>query len=76
MGCVIGVVWVVGMVKKKGLDDGNNAYSWAWIDVVSILGICGRCSEVISLCELEARLADHKYSRSMQLVMSSWSSLW
>ena len=45
MGCVIGVLWVVGMVKKKGLDDGHNAYSWAWIDVVSILGICGHCFE-------------------------------
>ena len=41
MGCIIGVVWVVGMVKKKGLDDGNDAYSWAWIDVVSVLDICG-----------------------------------
>ena len=35
VGCVIGVAWVVGMVKKKGLDGGNDAYSWAWIDVVS-----------------------------------------
>ena len=45
LGCFIGIAWVVGMVKRKGLDDGNDAYSWAWIDVVSILGICGHCFE-------------------------------
>lgn len=39
-GCMIGVLWVMGLVWTKGRDGGRDPTSWAWIDVVrtSILG--------------------------------------
>lgn len=39
VGCIVGIGWVIGMVKSKGLDGGNDAWgSWAWIDVVYAVG--------------------------------------
>lgn len=35
VGCVVGIAWVIGMVMRKGLDGGRDAWSWAWIDLVS-----------------------------------------
>ena len=45
VGCVIGVVWVVGLVLAKGGEGGRDPFRWAWIDVVSsgdISSSCGR----------------------------------
>ncbi len=33
-GCMIGVLWVMGLVWTKGRDAGRDPTSWAWIDVV------------------------------------------
>ncbi len=33
-GCMIGVLWVMGLVWTKGRDGGRDPTSWAWIDVV------------------------------------------
>lgn len=38
--CIVGIVWVIGMVMRQGLDGGRDAGSWAWIDVVSRLHCC------------------------------------
>lgn len=37
IGCSAAVVWVVGLVLVKGIDEGADAGRWAWIDVVSDL---------------------------------------
>lgn len=36
--CIVGIVWVIGMVMRQGLDGGRDAGSWAWIDVVYAFG--------------------------------------
>ena len=34
-GCIIGVLFVIGVVMFMGNDGGSDPNSWAWIDVVS-----------------------------------------
>ncbi|KAM0799245.1 cystinosin [Usnea florida] len=36
--CTSGIIWVVSMVMRKGLDGGKDAGSWAWLDVVYAVG--------------------------------------
>lgn len=35
LGCIVGVLAVIGMVLSMGLDGGRDPESWAWIDAVS-----------------------------------------
>lgn len=72
VGCVAGIAWVIGMVMRKGLDGGRDAGSWAWIDVVSKIGLFSHVSP--DTMWNRNKLADRRYFRSMPLVMSSWSS--
>ncbi|MCJ1468865.1 hypothetical protein MMC07_007495 [Pseudocyphellaria aurata] len=39
VGCVIGVVWMVGLVLVKGKDGGRDPNGFAWIDVVEAVGM-------------------------------------
>ena len=34
LGCLTGVLWMVGVVLVQGRDGGNDPSTWAWIDVV------------------------------------------
>ena len=42
--CTSGIIWVLSMVMRKGLDGGRDAGSWAWLDVVSSSDSFGRVS--------------------------------
>ena len=36
VGCIVGVLWVAGIVLGKGNDSGRDPLGWAWIDVVRV----------------------------------------
>lgn len=44
VGCVVGMLWVVGVVLGKGKDWGRDPLGWAWIDVVRVAEMYGKSS--------------------------------
>ena len=44
VGCIVGVLWVAGVVLGKSKDWGRDPLGWAWIDVVCVAEIYGKNS--------------------------------
>ncbi|CAF9921884.1 MAG: hypothetical protein HETSPECPRED_004663 [Heterodermia speciosa] len=47
VGCVVGMLWVVGVVLGKGKDWGRDPLGWAWIDVIYALGFCKLVTTIV-----------------------------